>query len=86
MGFESAKILTESIAANILSPSKIAEKYNILHKEKFQKRLRVCSILRRAAFAPNFAKLAISALSLSKTAREILTHSTRQPFLPDKNK
>ncbi len=85
MGLESAKILAESISADMLSPSKIAENYKILHKEKFQKRLRVCSVLRRAAFVPNFAKLAISALSLSRTAREFLAHSTRHSFFPDKN-
>ncbi|CAN5145396.1 NAD(P)/FAD-dependent oxidoreductase [soil metagenome] len=86
MALESAEILAESICANMFSPHKIAENYKILHKNKFQKRLRVCSILRRAAFVPNFAKLAISALSLSKTAREILAHSTRQPLSAEKNK
>ena len=86
MALESAEILAESISANMFSPHKIAEKYKILHKEKFQKRLRVCSILRRAAFVPNFAKLAISALNLNKTARIFLAHSTRPQFPTEKNK
>ncbi len=86
MALESAEILAESISDNMFSPHKIAENYQVLHKEKFQKRLRVCSILRRAAFVPHFAKLAISALSFSKNAREILAHSTRQPLSAGKNK
>ena len=80
MAFESAEILVQSIAENSLSSQQIAEDYKIRHKQKFQKRLRVCSLMRRAAFVPNFAKIAISALSLSGKAREILARSTRQTF------
>ncbi len=86
MALESAEILAESISANALSPEKIAEHYKILYKKKFQNRLRVCSLLRQAAFIPNFAKTAISALSLSGKAREILARSTRQTLLARKNK
>jgi len=86
MALESAEILAESISANVFSPQKIAGHYKIVHKERFQKRLRVCSLIRRAAFVPNLAKLAISALSLSKTAREVLAHSTRQRLSANKNK
>ncbi len=75
---ESAEILAETIAENSSAPAKIAEIYKRLHGEKFQKRLRVCSLLRRAAFAPNFARLAITALSASARAREILARATRQ--------
>jgi len=65
---------------------KIAEDYKILHHQKFQKRMRVCSIMRRAAFVPNFAKIAISVLSLSRAAREILARSTRHTLSINKNK
>ena len=86
MALESAEILARSISGNALSSNKIAEDYKILHHQKFQKRMRVCSIMRRAAFVPNFAKIAISALSLSRAAREILARSTRQTFSINKNK
>ncbi len=86
MAMESAEILAQTITENALSPEKIAEHYKILCKKKFQKRLRVCSLLRQAAFVPNFAKAAISALSLSGKAREILVHSTRQTLLARKMK
>ena len=86
MALESAEILARSISENALSSNKIAEDYKFLHHQKFQKRLRVCSIMRRAAFVPNFAKIAITALNLSKPAREILARSTRQTFSINKNK
>ena len=86
MALESAEILARCVAENVLLPDKIAEHYKFLHQQKFQKRLRVCSIMRGAAFVPNFAKIVINALSLSKTAREILARSTRQTFLINKNK
>lgn len=86
MALESAEILARSISLNALSSNKIAEDYKILHHQKFQKRMRVCSIMRRAAFVPSFAKIAISVLSLSRAAREILARSTRQTFSINKNK
>ncbi len=78
MALESAETLGQIIVENAFSPDKIAEIYKNAHQQRFQKRLRVCSLLRRAAFVPNFAKLAISALNLNKTARVFLARSTRQ--------
>ena len=85
MALESAEILARAIAGNALFPLKIAEIYEGLHKEKFQKRLRVCSLIRKAAFTPNFATFAISVLSLSGTALEFLAQSTRQMMPTEKN-
>lgn len=84
MAFESAEILARTIAEN--APAEIAANYQILHRQKFQNRLRVCSILRRAVFVPNLAKFAVSALSLSAGARQILARSTRQSFSAAENK
>ncbi len=86
MALESAKILADIILVNPLSSNKIAKSYEISHRQKFQKRLCVCRIMRRAAFVPHFASIAVAALSLSKTAREILARSTRQTFSINKNK
>ena len=82
MAFESAEILARTIAENADAPAKIGEIYKNLHRRKFQKRLRVCSLLRRAAFAPNLARFAIAALSASAAAREILARATRQSVSP----
>jgi menaquinone-9 beta-reductase len=78
MALEGAKILAEIVAKNCFSLSEIAADYNLNFQQKFHKRLRICSLMRRAAFVPNLAKTVISALSLSRTAREILARSTRQ--------
>jgi flavin-dependent dehydrogenase len=78
MAFESAEILANVIAENCFSPERIAEDYKILHHRKFQRRMLVCSLLRRAAFVPALAKSAISALSLSAKLRMVLARSTRQ--------
>ncbi len=86
MAFESAEILAATITKNAICPHKIAAEYQNLHHEKFQKRLRVCSLLRRAAFVPNFAQFAISALSLSAKARAALARSTRESFYAAENK
>jgi flavin-dependent dehydrogenase len=77
MAFESAEILAKSITENNTAPKKIAESYKISHKQKFQKRLRVCSLVRGAAFVPNLAAAAIRILSLSRKARFGLARSTR---------
>ena len=78
MAFESAEILAKIIEGNCLSPERIAEDYKIFHHRKFQKRMLVCSWLRRAAFAPTLTKSAVSVLSLSANLRKILAVSTRR--------
>jgi flavin-dependent dehydrogenase len=78
MALEGAKLLAQSIAENQFSPAEIVANYNLNFQQKFQKRLRICALMRRAAFVPNLAKTVISALSLSRVAREILARSTRQ--------
>lgn len=76
MAMESGEILTKAIESN-LSAEKIAGIYKKSHREKFQKRLRICNLMRRAAFAPNLAKYIISALSLGEKPRELLARATR---------
>jgi flavin-dependent dehydrogenase len=86
MAFESAEILARVITENRFATERIAEEYKILHTRKFQKRMFVCSLLRRAAFVPSLAKSLISALSLSAKIREVLARSTRKTFFANKNK
>ncbi len=78
MALESAEILAKLIKEKHASPEIIAETYKLRHRRKFQKRLRICSLLRRLAYVPSLAGLAISALSLSEKLREILARATRQ--------
>ncbi len=56
----------------------LAEDYRALYHERFAARLRVCSLLRRAAFAPQFATEAgIAALGVSERVRRVLARATR---------
>ncbi|MGI8788761.1 MAG: NAD(P)/FAD-dependent oxidoreductase [Pyrinomonadaceae bacterium] len=77
MAFESAEILARTLTKNS-AIEKIAETYKIEHARKFQRRLFVCSLMRRAAFAPTLSKFLIAALSLSDLPRKILARLTRQ--------
>jgi len=86
MALQSAKILAKIVAENRFSVDKIAETYETAHRENFQNRLRVCALMRRAAFMPRLAKLVISTLGFSEKSREILARATRRSFLFDKNK
>jgi menaquinone-9 beta-reductase len=78
MAFESAELLAQAIVESRFSAMPAAENYKLNFQQKFQKRLRICALMRRAAFMPNLAKTIISALSLSRGAREILARSTRE--------
>ncbi|MDQ4120882.1 MAG: FAD-dependent monooxygenase [Acidobacteriota bacterium] len=78
MALESAEIAARAIAENFPDFEKISAIYQNLHQAKFSRRLRVCSILRRAAFVPNLAATAIYALSLSNSARFFLARATRR--------
>jgi flavin-dependent dehydrogenase len=78
MALESAEILAEALIEHPFSPAAAAENYKLNFQQRFQKRLRICALMRRAAFMPNLAKTIISALSLSRGAREILARSTRE--------
>jgi flavin-dependent dehydrogenase len=77
MALESAEILSDCIVRYCSIPEQIADNYRISHRDKFQKRLRVCAFLRGAAFVPAFAGLAISALSVSRAAQMFLARATR---------
>ena len=76
MAMESAEILARAIAANS-GCEKIAEEYKIQHARRFQKRLFICSLVRRAAFIPILSKILISALSIGDFPRKMLARATR---------
>jgi menaquinone-9 beta-reductase len=77
MALESAEIFAKVLAENEFSNAEIAAEYKNLYRRKFQSRLRVCSLMRRAAFMPNLAKYVISILGFSEKAREMLARATR---------
>ena len=76
MAMESAEILAQAIAINP-GCEKIAEQYKTEHARRFQRRLFICSLMRRAAFVPALSKILISALSVGNFPRKILARATR---------
>jgi flavin-dependent dehydrogenase len=80
LALESAKIassvITESFAAG-LDLAEMAEAYRQKYASAFDRRLRVCAMLRYAAFVPLLADITVSALSLSTGLRRRLAHATR---------
>jgi flavin-dependent dehydrogenase len=55
----------------------IADRYRAAYQQRFGARLRLCSALRRAAFVPGLASLAISLFGSSNAVRRRLTLATR---------
>lgn len=86
MALESGRILAEIITNNVFVFNNILEQYKLAHQSKFQNRLRLCSMIRRAAFMPNLTKMLVSVLSLSKFPRKVLAQATRQTLQINKNK
>ena len=86
MALESAEILAQTMAENRFSLEQITGKYQALHAERFRRRLRICSLMRRAAFMPNLAGHLISVLNFSEKAREMLARATRREIRGEKIK
>ncbi len=81
MAFESSALLAETIFLNRDTQEIIADSYHAKYRQRFAGRLRVCSVLRRAALVPYLPGFAISLLNLSKRSREFLADATRSPKL-----
>ncbi|HEY0405106.1 MAG TPA: NAD(P)/FAD-dependent oxidoreductase [Pyrinomonadaceae bacterium] len=61
----------------------LAVDYRALYGERFNARLRVCSLLRRAAFVPRLAEAGIRVLRASSRARRRLAQATRSKRIRD---
>lgn len=79
MALESSGILAECM--NEASLASVASSYERRYKERFRTRLRLCSILRHAAFHPMLATAAISILSISESTRELIAKRTRGEYM-----
>jgi flavin-dependent dehydrogenase len=56
----------------------LADDYRARYGERFNSRLRVCSLLRRVAFVPRLAEAGIVALNMSRRVRYRLARATRK--------
>jgi len=84
MALESGEIAAQVVARWLdrsgahSSLTKLASDYRALYAERFNTRLRVCSVLRRAAFLPRVAEMAMLALGVSTRVRRRLARATRR--------
>ncbi|HEV8592595.1 MAG TPA: NAD(P)/FAD-dependent oxidoreductase [Pyrinomonadaceae bacterium] len=81
MALESSEILAACISDSPIDLNALEKAYERKYKERFGRRLKLCSILRSAAFHPNIASAAISLLGVSKNAREYLAKRTRGEYI-----
>ena len=83
MALESGDLVAQVIADH-LEPirsgrgfGKLSAQYRVAYERKFDSRLRICSLMRRAAFVPGLAELAIRFFGTNERMRQFVTRATR---------
>jgi hypothetical protein len=77
MALESGGLLADRIVSAGGNTEIIRADYDRRYRKHFARRLRICSLLRHAAFTPKAAKTLIFTLGASRLALEFLARSTR---------
>jgi flavin-dependent dehydrogenase len=83
MALESGELVAGAIApqvanlANDCALQSLSDSYASLYRARFNSRLRLCSMIRRAAFVPGLADLAIRFFGTSKSMRRRVASATR---------
>ena len=82
MALESGELVANIIMRRLLQPNELqpqtlAERYRSAYARQFNSRLRLCSLIRRAAFAPGVADFAIRLFGASDTLRRRVARATR---------
>jgi len=81
MALESGELAAEVIVRHrdkLDSPS-LAVDYADSYRKKFDSRLKICSLLRRAAFSPRLAELGVAIFGASERFRNRVARATRSP-------
>lgn len=89
MALQSGELAANEIAkhlqASSISFDQLRADYSVRYDETFDSRLRICSLLRRAAFVPGLAEAAVRTFGTSERIRRALARATRgtqpKPFL-----
>jgi len=76
MAFESGELVAQTILRQQNKQSLEAD-YTAAYRQAFDSRLRICGLLRRAAFSPRLAELGIAICGASERFRNRLAQSTR---------
>lgn len=79
MALESGELASRVIADQLAGAglANLETSYRAAYKLRFHSRLRVCSLIRRAAFIPGLAQMAIGAFGLSDQLRRRVSRATR---------
>lgn len=78
MAFESGELAAQTILRHQnASFDTLAEDYTAIYNQTFAPRLRICGLLRRAAFSPRLAELGIAICGASERFRSHLARATR---------
>lgn len=83
MALESGELVAAAIAphvanlANVSALQSLSDSYASLYRGRFSSRLRLCSMIRRAAFVPGLANMAIRFFGTSKSMRRRVASATR---------
>lgn len=84
MAFETGEIAARAIVRNLtklranVSFERLAREFSFEYRKRFDSRLRISSLLRRAAFTPGLAEAAILCFRASTTLRRKVAHATRR--------
>jgi menaquinone-9 beta-reductase len=76
-----ARVITQHLAGLRKSEQafeQLAARYRRLYRERFNRRLNLCALLRRAAFVPGLASLAIRLFGASERLRRPVARATRK--------
>jgi geranylgeranyl reductase family protein len=81
MALESGELAAEVILRhrNQLESESLAADYTRAYNEKFYSRLRICSLLRRAAFRPRLTEWGVAIFGASERFRNRVARATRSP-------
>lgn len=77
MALESSEVLADCITRHYGELETIARVYREDYARRFNRRLRISSALRRAAFTPRLARGLISAVNVNSRVRQYIARSTR---------
>jgi flavin-dependent dehydrogenase len=79
MALESGELAARVIndQSGVIDPADLEARYRSAYQSKFHSRLRICSLMRRAAFVPGLAQMAIRVFGQSDRLRRRLSRATR---------
>ncbi|HVI70256.1 MAG TPA: NAD(P)/FAD-dependent oxidoreductase [Pyrinomonadaceae bacterium] len=85
MAFESGELASDVIInhQNNLTSDALGHEYTAAYARKFDSRLRICGLLRRAAFKPRLAGLGIALFGVSEQLRSKIARATRHGSILD---